>query len=239
MLALPKMQLIRHRQQIRNPSDQLLVVVVEPWADRFELKAEETIDIVFVGPEAGQPEVLPYPGELIIYGWDGSEVVVLKDGSMAAQQPSVSEIVRQEFQIAEKLVRRTETRWPVEEITIVDQKLDIDTDMSVESQEFACDLAGYLVCELATTLERSDAAAALLWQIADRVVGRKGIVLAATNQNRLKTAAWSNRPQELFHMIWSSAISVLPGPADLAAYKRKSRSATRRSAGSESGPTPH
>jgi len=239
MLALPKKQLIRHRQQVRNPNEQLFVVVLEPWADRFELKAEETIDIVFVGPEAGQPEVLPYPGELTIYGWDGSEVVVLKDGRMAAHQPSVSEIVQQEFQIAEEQIRRTETRWPAEEIALVNQKLDFYSDMSVESQEFACNLASHLACDLSTTLECSDAAANLLWQIADRVVGRQGIVLAATNRNELKLAAWRNRPQELFQLIWNSAISALPGPADLAACKPKTRSVTPRPAESESGPTPH
>jgi hypothetical protein len=156
MLDLPKKKLIRFRQQIRNPGDSLFVVILEPWADRFELKSEETIDIEFVGPETGQPEVLPYPGELAIYGWDGSEVVVLKDGRLAMRQPTVNEIVRQELEIAERCVRRTETRWPTEGIEIVGQKFQFYSEMSFESQEFACHLTSQLVCELSATLERSD-----------------------------------------------------------------------------------
>ena len=183
MLDLPKKKLIRFRHQVRNPGGSLLAVILEPWADRFELKPKETVDIVFVGPENGQTEILPYPDELAIYGWDGSEVVVLKDGRLAMLQPTVNEIVRQELQISERVVRRTETRWPAEEIEMVDQKLQFDSDLSLESQEFACRLASQLVCELSTTLVRSDAAASLLWQIADRVVGKQGIVLAAPNRN--------------------------------------------------------
>lgn len=239
MLNLPKRELKTETLAIRNPNEGPLVIWLEPWADRLELPPNESLQLAFVGPVTGLPEVIPKSEEIIVFGWEGSEVVALKDGRLAVQQPSVSEIVRQEFQIAEEQVRRSEIRWPAEEIAIINQKLDFDSDLSVESQEFACELAGHLVCELSTTLERSDAAASLLWQIADRVVGKKGIVLAATNRNRLKTAAWRNRPQELFQMIWNSAISVLPGPADLAACKRRTRSVTPRPAGLESGPTPH
>ncbi len=53
MLEAPRRRIIRHRQQIRNPNEEALVVVLEPWAERFELATEETIDIVLIGPDTG------------------------------------------------------------------------------------------------------------------------------------------------------------------------------------------
>jgi len=241
MLNAPKRQLIRLPQQFRNPSEQPLTLVVEPWADEFELVPGDAIEIVFVGPRLGKPEIWPYPGRVSIYGWDGSEFVALKEGRLAIPSPSVKDIVRQEFQIAERRIRRNVTNWPVEDIEIVDQKLDLFSDTSLESQRFVCELASQLVCELTPTVEASDDAATLFWQIANRVVGRGGLLLAAPGQQqrrRIESALWEDRPDDFCEILWNCAVSAYHGPFDLAAAaKRQAQSAKQQHSESESDPT--
>jgi hypothetical protein len=241
MLNVPKRQLVRLPQQIRNLNRQPLTLVVEPWADEFELAPDEVIEIVLVGPRMGQPEVCPYPHRLTINGWDGSEFVALKEGRLATPPPSVSDVVRQEFQIAERSIRRTASNWPTEDIEIIDQKMDFFSETATESQEFACNLASQLVCKLAESVEDSDEAATLLWQIADRVVGHDGVLLAAPGRQRrrqIRSALWEDRSDELFEIIWNCAVSAYHGPFDLAAATRgRAQWVRQRPAESESGPT--
>lgn len=234
MLTIPKKNVVRHPQQVRNPSDKKLVVVIEPWAERYELKPQETIEIVFAGPNNGQPELLPFSGELVIYGWDGSEFIAFREGGLATPPPTVVEIIRQEFLIAKQRLRAQ--NGIAQEITMVQQWLDADPRLLKKSQRSACESAGYLSCVLATQLDRTDNAATLLWQIADRIVRMKGVLLAATNKVDKETFFWSEKPDLSAEFIRKNAISLLNGPASLRPSRSLKNSFMRPTFDRKSGP---
>lgn len=236
MLESPRNKLARHRHVIRNPNNEAIVVWIEPWADRFELAKEQSIEVVFIGPEDGAAEELPYPGELVIYGWNGSEVFVLQDGRLVGRSATIEEIIRQEFEIAKDRVRLNANRLPFEEFEYVQFKLGFSPELSRQSQILACEVAAHLACELARSVERSDDAARLIWQISDRIVATRGVALAYPSLRSLSTALWTGGLADVTRLIIGNGLSVLPGRKYLGLPKPREASTKPRLSESESGP---
>ena len=134
-------------------------------------------------------------------------------------------------------VQRTGEQLPSEEVESAQFKLDFTPDLSSEAQELTFASASHLICRLASTVKRSAASTVLLWQIADRIVGTKGIVLAAPSWKTLGTTVWRKGPDATLRLIRRNAISVLPESADSFAVASRKTSAKPRRGESESGPT--
>jgi len=237
MFELPKHKLVRKTLRVHNPSERVLVIWLEPWAERHELTPQQSLEIVFFGPTTGSPEISPRADEISIYGWEGSAAIAIKNGQLAARQPSLDEIVRQEFEIAGGQVERTEMPLPANEIALTQRMLDADHKLNTESQELVCELAGHVTCDLAPTVKKSSVATEMLWQIASRLVGTKGLVLAAPDPRIKENAIWNDAPGPLIELIRTNVKSVLPEWSRRhSARERTPRSMPRR-AETESDPT--
>jgi hypothetical protein len=221
--------------RIRNPNERALTVWLEPWAERHQLEPRESLEIIFVGPDTDHPTILSNGEELAIYGWNGSEAVVLRDGHLASPQPTVDEIVRQELEIVKDQIRFTIDQPFGPSMEDVQRTFDTERPLARESWNSASKVTAFFVSELASTIEQSDAAISFLWQIISRLVRTRGYILAAPDSHELASALWSNEPGDLVKLIRRSAKSILPKPFR---SELSDKRATPRSAESESGPTP-
>ncbi len=68
------------RLSIQNSEADRLVVVVEPWAEEYDIPGGATIQLRFHGPSVGFPELEYADRKLTIYGWPGSSFSVFRDG---------------------------------------------------------------------------------------------------------------------------------------------------------------
>jgi hypothetical protein len=238
MLDVSKSRLARKEIRIRNPGDQLLVVWLEPWSERFELEPNESLDVFFAGPKSGLPEVLPRIGEVSVYGWEGAAAVAFKDGSLAIRQPTVDEVVRQEFEIAKEHVARTNEPLPVDEIAMVQRSLDAEPGVGRAAQASACELVAILTWELASSLIRSRPATHVLWEIADRLLNTRGMVLAAPKPSALEAALWSETPNLIRELICKQAVSMIPDALRKKSPRKEKRPTRPRPSESESGSIP-
>jgi hypothetical protein len=60
------------RLSIRNSETDMLIVVVEPWAEEYQVSQGTTIQLRFRGPDEGFPELEHSRKRLTVYGWPGS-----------------------------------------------------------------------------------------------------------------------------------------------------------------------
>jgi hypothetical protein len=59
---------------IRNAQPTEVRLVLEPWAEEQLVPAGTVMTILFDGPSGGRLEVEFKPGEIIVYGWEGSVI---------------------------------------------------------------------------------------------------------------------------------------------------------------------
>jgi hypothetical protein len=65
---------------IRNTGTKPLTVVLEPWGTRHAVAPGEQVRVVARGPGGmGRLEVIRGPDEVVIYGWSGSQVAVVRE----------------------------------------------------------------------------------------------------------------------------------------------------------------
>jgi len=229
MLDLSKKKLVRTRVRIHNPTDDQLVVWIEPWADRLDLAPNASMEIVFVGPRDGLPEFLPRPGALSIYAWEGAEAFAIQDGQFMTSQPSLDEIVRQELEIAQDQAVRLDAVLPTSEILFAQHSLDSIPPFQSEFAEDICKISAHFIHCLTEVFEPSSNTTALMWRIAQRMIGTKGFLLATANPKNTNAAIWSDMPSLLIKLIGKSVVPILG-----VASKESSNKARRRAADSES-----
>jgi hypothetical protein len=214
MFDIPKNQLSRRPFRVHNPSDRPLTVSLEPWAECYDLGPNGTFDVVFIGPRNGMPEVVPYPdSSLTVYGWEGSDVFVLQEGRLVSKQVAIDESVRQELDLAKDSIVRTKHPMPAEQLVWAQKSLDDNPAIDHASQDTARELAAVLVIELAPCLVRSESSTNLLWRIADRIVGTRGLVLGSPEFAKKDRAVWGEHPYSLEQLIREQSVSVLPSAA--------------------------
>ncbi len=230
MFNLRKDELVVRAVCIRNPGEGKLTVWLEPWADSFILAPHESLEIVIVGPDTGLPVVLPRHSEVSVYGWAGSEGFAFQNDRLLGRQPTVEEIVAQEFEIHKDAVERTPTQFDPVDIEHCQTKLNSERRFDGESQDLACDIAGILAISLARSLVESDAAAGLLWQIVDRVMGTRGLVLAIPDAPSQGRVFWRDDPAAM-DLVRGHAMSIVPFQQD----PNAAENVTPRRAGSKSG----
>lgn len=85
--------MILHRTVLRSGDYSTLTVHVEPWGERHTIDPGCEIEIIFYGPQRGKAEVVVSENELMIYGWEGTDVFVLRN-NMCVSQPSLELILR-------------------------------------------------------------------------------------------------------------------------------------------------
>jgi len=64
---------------VRNNLPTQSKVVLEPWGDEHTLDPEATISLVATGPVPGKLEIEIASGRLLIYGWTGSVIQVIRN----------------------------------------------------------------------------------------------------------------------------------------------------------------
>lgn len=65
-----------------NGQNQDLLLIVEPWAEQYMLEPGMTIEIVGIGGDPSDHfEISLQPDAIVVYGWAGSIVSVLHNGS--------------------------------------------------------------------------------------------------------------------------------------------------------------
>ena len=155
-------------------------------------------------------EVFPNRGELSVYGWEGSVFIAMRNGQIAGRQPTVAEIVRQEFEIAGERVERSQCPLPIEDIAMLQQWLDAHTAMDRELKSTLPKLATDLIHELKATLVRSEAEAELLWQIIDRIILTKGFTLTDAAQTTKLSTIWEKGFGRLVKLVRKHSVSIPP-----------------------------
>ena len=196
--------------RIRNPSDQSMIVWLEPWADRFDLASGKSLDIVFIGPKNGSPEIVPRLGEVSVYGWDGSEAIAVCDGHLALRQPSVDEIVQQELELGKLKIGFTDRGLPRDDIVMTQDFLDSIPELQPSSAPELFKATAYLISEsLAPALQKSAGAADALWKIANRTIATKGFLLVALRRRALESFFWKGSPAAVIDLIRKQSVFVL------------------------------
>jgi hypothetical protein len=74
----------QHEQSLRilNSISGPLVLLLEPWAERYVVAPGAAVELEARGPEGGCLEVSIEPDSVIVYGWTGSTVDVTQEGEM-------------------------------------------------------------------------------------------------------------------------------------------------------------
>jgi len=88
MIRKPEQSVMRGTIIVCNDQPSKIKVVIEPWGDEHDLLPVEELEITYSGPNGGLFEIESKPGQVILYGWEGS-IVYVKDGSYSGLPPSV------------------------------------------------------------------------------------------------------------------------------------------------------
>lgn len=203
-------KLVRQMLRVHNPGESSLLVWLEPWSERFELTPKESLELVFVGPDTGSPEVLPRRDEVSVYGWAGSEFLAFKNGRLAGRQPTVKEIVLQELDIAKERVGIASDSF-VADIAMLQQFLDAEPDLNATSQQSFCKYLSHFIDSLSPALEGQEAATEVLRQIASRLLRTKAIILAPPDPNAKEPATWKSDPTVAMELFLTRSVFVRPG----------------------------
>jgi hypothetical protein len=67
-----------------------LLIILEPWAEQYWIEPADRVDIKAHSSVPGQLEFEHTQAGLIIYGWEGSVVWVLRDGKELEPSPQAS-----------------------------------------------------------------------------------------------------------------------------------------------------
>ncbi len=78
---------------IRNPHAEPLMVIVEPWGEQHQVAPQEAIRVVFHCDRDGEPEVSAEKNLISIYGWAGSDFLVVKN-NVCVDQPDLRTVIR-------------------------------------------------------------------------------------------------------------------------------------------------
>lgn len=193
MITVSKDNLVRKCVQIRNPTDQSLTVWLEPWGEQFELKSQDSFDIVFVGPDTGQPQIAPKAISISVYGWEGSEGFVFQNGRLAGPQPTIAEILQQELEVAGDGIRWKRPDIPVQftvqRIAHIQPRLD-QLGWGSEAREAMCELVELQISEWEKLLRKSQRATDFIWSVASRIVALRGLLLTSPDRLSLEKAIW-------------------------------------------------
>ena len=69
---------VTNRLTVANDGESPLEFVLEPWGEIYELPAGESFEIVAHGPPGGF-EVTHQAGRIVVWGWTGTTVDLLRD----------------------------------------------------------------------------------------------------------------------------------------------------------------
>ncbi len=78
---------------IRNPNVEPLIVIVEPWGEQHQVASQESIRVVMYCDRDGEPEVSVEKNSVSIYGWAGSDFLVVKN-NVCVDQPDLRTVIR-------------------------------------------------------------------------------------------------------------------------------------------------
>ena len=84
-MAIPAQKKVQFN--LRNSLSTNSVVVLEPWGDEHTLKPYESITLLAEGPSDGHLEIEMVPGRLLVYGWTGSVIEVLRKDPGSSVRP--------------------------------------------------------------------------------------------------------------------------------------------------------
>ena len=79
MIRKPGQSVVHGTIVVRNYQPSKIKVIIEPWANEYDLLPVEELEIIYSGPNGGLFEIESKPGQVILYGWEGS-IVYVKDG---------------------------------------------------------------------------------------------------------------------------------------------------------------
>jgi hypothetical protein len=154
---------------IRNASSRKLGICVEPWGEWHELQSGESLKLVFYGPSGGAPETVIDELDIAVYGWEKSQVFVLKD-DICVSQPSLLEIIRRLF--VSNHIDPTRFKLDPELIDYAQSELDAAPAWDENGQLAAftavsrlAPLFGKLLCE------------SVVWEFCQRVLHSRGVFL--------------------------------------------------------------
>ncbi len=231
-LGCPK--LIRRVLPIVSSADRPLKVVLEPWADEFDLEPNQQLFVVFVGPEPGEPSLCLGTECVAVYGWPDSEGFVFQDGRrLGGVSSDVNQIVRRQMQLApgvRRIVRNPDDAGLAELGEMTEFKLTQNLFGSVESRDAAAFWASEIGNALLETFESSESTASLIWRLCTEIFHIGGYTLPQADPTRLlqflRTRSETRKP-------WHStlkrlAVSICPTAESQESQKTRTKPPSRR-----------
>jgi hypothetical protein len=64
-----------------NSSDVAIIFRLEPWGEEFEMPPQAVFQLVAHGPDGDSLEVVVGEGHVTVWGWPGSVIALLHDGT--------------------------------------------------------------------------------------------------------------------------------------------------------------
>jgi len=231
-LGCPK--LIRRVLPIVSSADRPRKLVLEPWADEFELEPNQQFVVVFVGPEPGELSFDWGTDWLAVYGWPDSEGFVFQDNRRIGEfSTDVNQIVRRQMQVATG-VRRIGRDFDGTELVnlgeIAEFRLQFFPLGSVESCAAAAKCTSKIGDFLLTALEPTESTASLIWGICTEIFHVAGYTLPQADPTRLlqflRTRSETKKP-------WHStlkrlAVSICPTAESQESQKSRTKPPSRR-----------
>lgn len=231
-LGCPK--LIRRVLPVVSSADRPLKLVLEPWADEFDLQPNQELIVVLVGPETGEPSLCLGKEWLAVYGWPDSEGFVFQDNRRIGEFSSdVSQIVQRELKAVRglrRMDREIEERKLVELFEAVDAKMSFGSFGSAAIREIAAGCAanvGDLLCRM---LEPTESTAKLVWRVCTEIFQVGGYTLPQADPRRLHRFLKSRAVErKSWHKILQRlAVSICPADASPERPRSKTRQPSSR-----------
>jgi hypothetical protein len=204
--------MILHRTTIENSHSYALTVVIEPWGEEHVLSPSDSLEVVLYGPSGGAAELRLEQRVATVFGWEGSELYVLKQ-MVPVVQPSLERLIRTVTGDAPWL---TEPGLETENLEYTQVTLDSCPAWNAEGVAAAFTAVARMAAELhANGLDKKS-----IWEVAQLVLKSRGVFLQ--NLSKKQTAfcraivSAESSDNSLRHLLESWSKKLAEGKSDVA-----------------------
>ena len=155
---------------IRNSNVEPLMVFVEPWGEQHQVAPQDSIRVVFYCARDGEPEVSVEKHSISIYGWAGSDFLVVKN-NVCVDQPDLRTVIRWVWRSEAVRPLMTDDDENTFKLQYAQDELDTSPYWDENGRRAALTAVSMLAPLLGTMRPQ------LTWQFCQHVLHRRGVFL--------------------------------------------------------------
>jgi hypothetical protein len=153
----------------RNPHDQPLEVIVEPWGEQHQMLPQESIRVVFYSVSDGEPEITVDKNCISIYGWAGADFLVVKN-NVCVDQPDLRSVIRRLWR-SESVQPSIDHEDSMYQLHSAQDELDCCPYWDEKGRRAALSVVSRVAPLLRSSRQQ------LIWQFCQHVLFRRGVFL--------------------------------------------------------------